>query len=222
MAVKIEESWKEALEEEFTKEYFNTLTDFVRNEYKTSKIYPPANKIFNAFNTTPFSKVKVVILGQDPYHGENQANGLAFSVNTGTKIPPSLRNIYKEIKSDTGEDSITTNGDLKDWAQQGVLLLNATLTVKASSPGSHQKQGWEQFTDTVVQKLSSEKNNLVFLLWGSYAQTKGEVINNNKHLVLKSPHPSPFSADRGFFGCKHFTLANAYLLMHDKDPIISW
>lgn len=213
----MDDSWKEVLEEEFDKNYFKNLTNFVKKEYQAGGVYPHPKLIFNAFNTTPFDKVKVVILGQDPYHG-GQANGLAFSVNDNTPLPPSLINIYKEIESDTGRQS-PKSGNLNHWAAQGVLLLNSTLTVKAGLAGSHQKKGWEEFTDTAIQKLSSERKSLVFMLWGSYAQKKGEVINPADHLVLAAPHPSPLSAERGFFGCKHFSITNGYLIMHDKTPI---
>jgi len=212
--VKIEDSWKRVLSEEFEKEYFKTLSDFVRKEYLSGKIYPMPKNIFRAFELCPFDKVKVVIIGQDPYHGERQANGLCFAVSEGVSLPPSLKNIYKEISSDLGielADLEKKGGDLSRWAEQGVLLLNATLTVKADSPGSHQKRGWEEFTDAVIKKLSDEKSGLVFILWGNYAKSKGAVIDRNKHLVLESAHPSPFSAYNGFFGCKHFSKANKYL-----------
>ncbi len=191
-----------------------TLQDFIDQEYATQKIFPPKENIFRAFDLCPFDKVKVVILGQDPYHGVGQANGLCFAVNSGTKLPPSLQNIFKEIKSDLG---ITPNpdGDLSRWAKQGVLLLNATLTVRANTPGSHQKKGWEEFTDSIIQKLSKEKENLVFILWGNYAKQKGAIVDRSKHLVLESAHPSPFSAYSGFFGNKHFSQANKYL--KDKE-----
>jgi len=208
--VKIADSWKGKLEKEFEKEYFTQLTQFVKNEYQTQVVYPPGKEIFRAFDCCSFEEVKVVIIGQDPYHGEAQANGLCFSVRDGVRHPPSLQNIFKEIRSDLGKP-IPTSGDLERWARQGVLLLNATLTVRASSPGSHQNKGWETFTDAVIKIISDEKSNVVFLLWGAYAQKKGEVIDRSKHLVLMSAHPSPFSADRGFFGCKHFSKANEYL-----------
>jgi uracil-DNA glycosylase len=210
MDVKIADSWKSRLEDEFKKPYFGQLINFVRDEYKVHKIYPSGKEIFRAFDACSFDDIKVVIIGQDPYHGEKQANGLCFSVKDGQRVPPSLVNIFKEIKEDLGKP-IPPSGDLGRWAQQGVLLLNATLTVRASSPGSHQKKGWEEFTDAVIKKISEEKQNVVFLLWGSYAQKKGEIIDRSKHLVLMSAHPSPFSADRGFFGCKHFSKANEYL-----------
>lgn len=218
MDVIIENSWKDKLQDEFEKSYFKTLTNFIRNEYKTQKIFPPANLIFNAFDKCPFDEVKVVIIGQDPYHNIGQANGLSFSVNEGIKIPPSLLNIYKEIESDLGK-TISKSGNLEHWSKQGVLLLNATLTVRAHTPASHQGKGWEQFTDTVIDTLSKECAGLVFLLWGNYAQQKGKNIDANKHLVLKSPHPSPLSAHRGFFGNKHFSIANDYLIKHNKKPI---
>lgn len=210
MDIKIEASWKLKLSEEFNKPYFKKLTEFVKSEYQTQSIYPPGKEIFRAFDCCNFDDVKVVILGQDPYHGPNQANGLCFSVREGVRIPPSLLNIFKEILEDLGKP-IPTSGDLERWSHQGVLLLNATLTVQASAPGSHQNKGWETFTDAVIKKISDEKENLVFLLWGAYAQKKGEIIDRNKHLVLMSAHPSPFSADRGFFGSKHFSKANKYL-----------
>lgn len=218
--VKIESSWKKVLEKEFSEKYFIDLVDFVKSEYKKSTVYPPARFIFNAFELTPFEKVKVVILGQDPYHGPNQANGLAFSVNSEVKIPPSLINIYKEIESDLGIKTVNKQGDLSAWAKQGVLLLNATLTVKANQAGSHQNKGWERFTDTVIKTLSERKENLVFILWGSYAQKKGLVIDENKHLVIKSAHPSPLSAYNGFFGSKPFSQTNAYLIFNNQDPIV--
>lgn len=208
--IKIESSWKIRLADEFEKPYFQPLIDFVRNEYRTNTVYPPGAEIFHAFDACSFDQVKVVIIGQDPYHGPGQANGLCFSVRDGVKMPPSLVNIFKEIKSDLGKP-IPLTGNLERWSKQGVLLLNATLTVRASSPGSHQNKGWEVFTDAVIRKISEEKSNVVFLLWGSYAQKKGEVIDRSKHLVLMSAHPSPFSADRGFFGSRHFSKTNDYL-----------
>src|SRR5688572_17837740 len=210
MDVKIAPSWKNRLEDEFTKPYFLDLISFVKTEYTTQVVYPPGREIFRSFDVCDFSQAKVVIIGQDPYHGPGQANGLCFSVRDGVRMPPSLLNIFKEIRNDLGKP-IPESGDLERWARQGVLLLNATLTVRASSPGSHQNKGWETFTDAVIKKISDEKENVVFLLWGAYAQKKGEVINRSKHLVLMSAHPSPFSADRGFFGCKHFSKANDYL-----------
>jgi len=220
MDVKIEESWKKVLQKEFDEGYFKDLTNFVKTEYQKVTVYPPAKFIFNAFELTPFDKVKVVILGQDPYHGVDQANGLAFSVNDGIRLPPSLMNIYKEIESDLGQKSINKNGNLENWAKQGVLMLNATLTVKADMAGSHQNKGWEKFTDAVVKILSEQKENLVFVLWGNYAQKKGSVINESKHLVIKSAHPSPLSAYNGFFGSKPFSQTNAYLIFSGKEPIV--
>lgn len=208
--VKIIDSWKEKLEKEFERDYFTKLIQFVREEYKTQSVYPPGKEIFRAFDCCLFEDVKVVIIGQDPYHGAGQANGLCFSVRDGIRQPPSLQNIFKEIRKDL-EKPIPASGDLERWALQGVLLLNATLTVRASSPGSHQNKGWETFTDAAIKIISEERTNVVFLLWGAYAQKKGEVIDRSKHLVLMSAHPSPFSAERGFFGCKHFSKANEYL-----------
>lgn len=219
MEVRIEESWKKVLQKEFNEKYFEDLIAFVKSEYQKSTVYPPAKFIFNAFELTPFDKVKVVILGQDPYHGLNQANGLAFSVNDNVQTPPSLINIYKEIESDLGVKTKNKNGNLENWAKQGVLMLNATLTVKADQAGSHQNKGWEKFTDAVVKILSEEKENLVFVLWGAYAQKKGLVIDESKHLVIKSAHPSPLSAYNGFFGSKPFSQTNAYLIFSGKDPI---
>jgi uracil-DNA glycosylase len=210
MDVKIASTWKGRLSEEFSKPYFTQLISFVKSEYQSGVVYPPGKEIFKAFDACAFDNVKVVIIGQDPYHGPGQANGLCFSVRDGVRMPPSLVNIFKEIQEDIGKP-VPPSGNLERWASQGVLLLNATLTVRASSPGSHQSKGWETFTDAVIMKLSAEKENIVFLLWGAYAQKKGEMIDRNKHLVLMSAHPSPFSADRGFFGCKHFSRANHYL-----------
>lgn len=218
MNVRIEESWKQALANEWDKEYFVKLTDFIRKEYATSQIFPPAREIFAAFDATPFDEVKVVIIGQDPYHDINQANGLCFSVRDGIPFPPSLLNIFKEIQNDLGK-AIPASGDLSRWAKQGVLLLNSTLTVKAHCAGSHQNKGWEQFTDEVILQLAQQKENLVFILWGAYAIKKGAFINRMKHLVLTSPHPSPLSAHRGFFGNKHFSTANEYLIKHGKTPV---
>ena len=219
MDVRIEESWKEVLADEFSKDYFAKLTDFVREEYKSgTPIYPPAKLIFNAFDHCPFDKVKVVIIGQDPYHGAGQANGLCFSVNKGIAMPPSLVNIFKEIAADTGKP-LPTDGDLTRWSDQGVLLLNATLTVRAGNAGSHQRRGWEEFTDAAIRILAEKRENLVFILWGSYAQRKGAFINREKHLVLTSPHPSPLSAYAGFFGNHHFTLTNDFLVKNGKEPI---
>ncbi len=210
MDVKIESSWKNRLQAEFEQAYFIKLIDFVKQEYQSHTVYPPGKEIFSAFDHSPFEATRVVIIGQDPYHGPGQANGLCFSVKEGMRIPPSLVNIFKEIKNDLGKP-IPTSGDLRGWAEQGVLLLNATLTVRASEAGSHQNKGWETFTDAVIKCISDEKSHVVFLLWGAYAQKKGEIIDRNKHLVLMSAHPSPFSADRGFFGNKHFSQTNAYL-----------
>lgn len=210
MDVKIAPSWKERLSVEFGKPYFNDLIEFVRQEYLSATVYPPGKEIFRAFDCCDFEKLKVVIIGQDPYHGPGQANGLCFSVRDGVRMPPSLVNIFKEIKQDLGKE-IPKSGDLGHWADQGVLLLNATLTVRAGTPGSHQNKGWETFTDAVIRKISDERENVVFLLWGAYAQKKGEIIDRDKHFVLMSAHPSPFSADRGFFGCKHFSKTNQYL-----------
>lgn len=219
MKVKINESWGSRLADEFEKPYFERLTSFVRNEYATRRIFPPGGRIFAAFDACPFDKVKVVILGQDPYHDEGQANGLCFSVSDGIPMPPSLVNILREVSADTGAP-MPASGNLERWAKQGVLLLNATLTVEAHRPGSHQRQGWEEFTDSVILRLASERSNLVFLLWGSYAQRKGAFIDQSRHLVLKSAHPSPLSAYRGFFGNHHFTLANDYLRAHGQEPIV--
>jgi len=218
MNVKIEQSWKNHLQPEFEKPYFKALTDFVRSEYATKRIFPPAGLIFNAFDSCPFDDVKVVIIGQDPYHDVNQAHGLCFSVNDGVQIPPSLVNIYKEISDDLGIP-VPQSGNLERWAKQGVLLLNATLTVQAHRAGSHQGKGWEEFTDAAIRELAEKRENLVFILWGSYAQRKGEKIDASKHLVLKSPHPSPLSAHRGFFGNKHFSRANEYLMRCGKEAI---
>lgn len=219
MEVKIEQSWKERLSGEFEKKYFTDLTTFVKNEYKEGVVYPAPKNIFRAFDLCPFEKVKVVILGQDPYHGERQANGLAFAVDADTKIPPSLQNIFKEIESDIGKPLVHTSGDLSRWAEQGVLLLNATLTVRAHTAGSHQDHGWEQFTDAVIRALGDERANLVFILWGNYAKAKGAHIDRTKHLVLEAPHPSPFSAYSGFFGSKPFSKTNEYLITHGESPI---
>ena len=210
MDVKLDASWKEVLMNEFEKDYFKKLTEFVQNEYNTKTIYPPQSEIFSAFDFTPFENVKVVILGQDPYHGEGQANGLSFSVADGIKLPPSLRNIYKELKDDVGIE-ISTSGNLESWAKQGVLLLNATLTVEATKAGSHQKKGWETFTDAVIQTLSDKKENIVFILWGAYAQKKGAKIDRSKHLVIETAHPSPLGAYRGFWGSKPFSTTNQFL-----------
>lgn len=219
MEVKIESSWKKALEGEFEKDYFVKLTDFVRSEYLSGLVYPPAKFIFHAFELTPLDKVKVVIIGQDPYHGDGQANGLCFAVARGVRLPPSVQNIYKEIEADLGRKTNYPNGDLEEWAKQGVLLLNATLTVQAHSAGSHQKKGWEEFTDSVIKTLSDQKDHLVFILWGAYAQKKGAIIDESKHMVIRSPHPSPFSAYTGFFGSKPFSKSNNYLVGHGQTPI---
>ncbi|HCI54708.1 MAG TPA: uracil-DNA glycosylase [Bacteroidales bacterium] len=218
MDVKIEESWKRRLAGEFEKEYFIELTEFIREEYRTKTIYPPGSLIFNAFNLCPFDKVKAVIIGQDPYHGPGQAHGLCFSVRDGVPLPPSLINIFKEIESDLGIP-FPSSGNLERWARQGVLLLNAILTVRENQAGSHQGRGWEQFTDAAIRILNNEKNNLVFFLWGAYAQKKGENINKTKHLVLESVHPSPLSAERGFFGNRHFSRCNKYLTENGIEPI---
>jgi len=216
--IRIEESWKEKLSEEFDKEYFTRLTAFVREEYRTGTIYPPGKYIFYAFDSCPFDKVKVVILGQDPYHGPHQAHGLCFSVNDGIEFPPSLQNIFKELYDDLKIPPPLT-GNLTRWAQQGVLLLNATLTVRAHNPTSHQNRGWEEFTDAAIRQLAENKENLVFILWGSYAQRKGAFIDRQKHLVLSSAHPSPLSSYRGFFGNKHFSKTNEYLISKGIEPI---
>ena len=231
MEVKIDPSWKERLAEEFEKPYFAELTEFVKKEYKDEVVYPPPKYIFRAFDLCPFEKVKVVILGQDPYHGARQANGLAFAVNEREAIPPSLQNIFKEIQSDIGSGSQAStvavdawlpqkqNGDLSRWAEQGVLLLNATLTVRAHMAGSHQGRGWESFTDAAIKALSEEREHLVFMLWGNYAKAKGAHIDRTNHLVLEAAHPSPFSAASGFFGCNHFSKANDYLINHGEIPV---
>ena len=218
MNVQIEEGWKQALAPEFEKEYFRQLTDFVRQEYRTTTVYPPGRLIFNAFNLCPFDRVKVVIIGQDPYHGPGQAHGLCFSVNDGVPYPPSLQNIFKEIHDDTGAP-IPVSGNLTRWAEQGVLLLNATLTVRARQAGSHQRRGWEEFTDAAIRVRAERRDHLVFILWGAYAQKKGAFIDRSRHLVLASVHPSPLSAYHGFFGNHHFSLANAYLQEHGESPI---
>jgi uracil-DNA glycosylase len=218
MDVKIEESWKSRLKLEFEKEYFVRLTDFVRNEYRTNTIYPPASLIFNAFNLCPFDSLKAVIIGQDPYHGPGQAHGLCFSVREGVDFPPSLKNIFREIETDLGTAN-PSSGNLERWARQGVLLLNATLTVREHQAGSHQRKGWEEFTDAVIEVINREKRDVVFFLWGSYAQKKGETIDRTKHLVLESVHPSPLSASRGFFGNRHFSRCNAYLGAHGINTV---
>jgi uracil-DNA glycosylase len=215
--VKMEASWKAVLQTEFEKEYFRQLTTFVRKEYQTQTIYPPAKLIFHAFEKTPFEQVRVVILGQDPYHGAGQAHGLSFSVPEGVSIPPSLRNIFKEVQANFG-GTLPKSGNLERWAEQGVLLLNAVLTVRAAKPASHQKKGWEVFTDAVIRALSEQKEGLVFMLWGKYAQDKGKIIDTKKHLVLKAPHPSPMA--QGFLGCEHFKKANAYLAQKGEKEIV--
>jgi len=218
MDVKIEKSWKSALEKEFEKDYFSKLTEYVRMEYKQHTVYPEGRLIFNAFDHCPFEKTRVVILGQDPYHEPGQAHGLCFSVQQGIKFPPSLQNIFKEIRLDEGYEP-NKDGNLERWANQGVLLLNATLTVRAQLAGSHQNKGWETFTDAAIHNLAQERTGLVFLLWGSYAQKKGEFIDAKKHLVLKSVHPSPLTAHRGFFGNHHFSQTNEYLMNQGLTPI---
>lgn len=218
MDVKIAESWKVRLENEFSKKYFLDLVNFVKAEYGKHKVFPKGQQIFSAFDHCSFDDLKVVIIGQDPYHGDGQANGLCFSVNDGIKMPPSLINIFKEIKEDLGKE-FPASGNLERWASQGVLLLNATLTVRAQSPGSHQNKGWELFTDAVIKTISDQKEGVVFLLWGAYAQRKGEIIDGNKHQILSSAHPSPFAANRGFFGNKHFSKTNAYLEERGLKPV---
>ncbi len=218
MNVRIEESWKKHLQTEFDKPYFDELVRFVRNEYATHTVYPPGKQMFAAFDACPFDNVKVVILGQDPYHEPGQAHGLCFSVNEGVQFPPSLQNIFKEVESDLGKP-VPSNGNLLRWARQGVLLLNATLTVRAHQAGSHQNRGWEAFTDAVIHHLAEEREHIVFILWGAYAQRKGAFIDRTRHLVLQSPHPSPLSAHRGFFGNHHFSQANQYLTAHGIEPI---
>ena len=219
MEVKIDESWKKEIGGEFEKPYFKELAEFVRQEYKSGAVYPPPKNIFNAFELCPFEKVEVVVLGQDPYHGISQANGLCFAVGEGVPLPPSLQNIFKEIESEYGSPMKNRSGDLSRWAKQGVLLLNATLTVRAHSAGSHQNKGWEEFTDATVKALSEKREHLVFMLWGNYAKNKGAHIDRAKHCVLEAAHPSPFSAHSGFFGCNHFKKANEYLEKHNKKPI---
>ncbi|HEY8927873.1 MAG TPA: uracil-DNA glycosylase [Mucilaginibacter sp.] len=220
MAANLEPGWLNILHDEFDKPYMAELRKFLQQEKESGQVVYPRNAdIFNAFNTTPFDEVKVVILGQDPYHGEHQAHGLSFSVQKGITPPPSLKNIYKELVTDIPGFTIPNHGDLTAWAKQGVLLLNASLTVRANTPGSHQKKGWETFTDTVIKKLSDEKEGLVFILWGAFAQAKAELIDGKKHHIIKSPHPSPFSADRGFFGSKPFSKTNDILIKEGKKPI---
>lgn len=218
MEVKIEPSWKTALHEEFDKPYFKDLTEFVKDEYKSATVYPPPKFIFRAFELTPFNTVKVVILGQDPYHGAGQANGLSFAVPPGVRLPPSLQNIFKELEADIGPVTNKT-GDLERWASQGILLLNATLTVRASTPGSHQNKGWEQFTDAVIKALNDQKEHLVFILWGNYAKQKGAHIDRARHLIIQSAHPSPFAAHSGFFGSKPFSKTNEYLESQGEKPV---
>lgn len=218
MQVRIDESWREVLQAEFDKPYFELLTDFVRHAYRTTQCFPPAGQIFRAFDLCPFDKVRVVIIGQDPYHDVNQAHGLCFSVQDGIPAPPSLVNIYKELNRDLGKP-IPSSGNLTHWAEQGVLLLNATLTVEAHKAGSHQGKGWEELTDAAIQALNLKREKIVFMLWGSYAQRKGKYIDRRKHLVLQAVHPSPLSAYRGFIGCGHFSKANNYLQQHGQTPI---
>lgn len=220
MDVRIEASWKKELGSEFEKPYFKELIEFVKKEYAEHTVFPPGSQIFHAFDQCSFEETKVVILGQDPYHGPKQAHGLAFSVNDGIRKPPSLLNIFKEIKNETGKP-IPESGNLERWAKQGVLLLNAILTVRASEAGSHQKKGWEKFTDAVIKTVADKKENVVFILWGAYAQKKAELIDTSKHLVLQSAHPSPFAADRGFFGNNHFIKTNEYL-SSKRLPEIDW
>lgn len=216
----LEESWKNLLNDEFKKPYFNDLIAFIKQEKaKGEVIYPAGSQIFNAFKYTPVSKVKAVIIGQDPYHGEGQANGLCFSVNEGMAIPPSLQNIFKELVSDIPGFKIPPSGNLTYWAQQGVLLLNATLTVRKNQAGSHQQKGWEVFTDAAISALGSTRKNLVFMLWGKFAQSKEKLLNQTDHLILKAAHPSPLSAYNGFFGCKHFSKCNEYLKLNNQQPI---
>jgi len=218
MEVKIEAGWKEKLREEFRNEYFDTLTQFVREEYRSRQVFPPGNMIFNAFDLCPFDKVKVVIIGQDPYHNTGQAHGLCFSVTDGTDFPPSLVNIFKELNRDLGV-AIPKSGSLERWAGQGVLLLNAILTVRAHQALSHEKRGWERFTDAAISALNRDRDNLVFMLWGAYAQNKGASIDPSRHLVLKTVHPSPLSASRGFFGCSHFSKCNEWLTARGIEPV---
>lgn len=217
--VKIEKGWREALSSEWEQPYFLNLCDFVREEYRSARVYPPGSRIFAAFDSCPIDKVRVVILGQDPYHGPGQANGLCFSVAPSVPMPPSLVNIFKEVHDDTGAP-MPADGNLERWAQQGVLLLNATLTVREHAPGSHQRHGWEQFTDAAIRAVSERSDGVVFMLWGSYAVSKRPLIDEGRHLVLTSPHPSPLSAYRGFFGNRHFSKANAWLVAHGKEPVV--
>ena len=219
MTVRIDESWRQVLQPEFDKPYFELLTHFVRQAYRTTQCFPPAGQIFRAFDLCPFDKVRVVIIGQDPYHDVNQAHGLCFSVQDGVPAPPSLVNIYKELQRDLGKP-IPSSGNLTHWAEQGVLLLNATLTVEAHKAGSHQGKGWEELTDAAIQALNRQREHIVFMLWGSYAQRMGQFIDRRRHLVLTAVHPSPLSAYRGFIGCGHFSQANAYLQQHGLSPIV--
>ena len=218
MEVKLEQSWKDLLKEEFAKPYFKELTEFVKHEYLAGEVFPSPRNIFNALDSLPVEKVKVVIIGQDPYHGPGQAHGLSFSVPDGVPLPPSLKNIYKELESDTGKKQ-SASGNLENWTVQGVLLLNATLTVRAHQAGSHQKKGWETFTDAIIHALANDKENIVYILWGNYAQKKGEFVDSTKNLILKAPHPSPLSAYNGFFGSKPFSKTNKYLSDHGYDAI---
>lgn len=218
--VVIEASWKKELDDVFATESFGDLTDFVKKEYLSKTVYPHPKNIFKAFELTPFNKVSVVILGQDPYHGAGQAMGLSFSVPDGVPVPPSLKNMYKEIESDIGTKKDFTNGSLESWATQGVFLLNAILSVVASTPASHQGKGWEAFTDAVIKRISEKHEHVVFMLWGNFARSKKGLIDESKHLVLEAPHPSPFSAHTGFLGCKHFSLCNHYLKQHGKKEIV--
>lgn len=219
MNVKIAEDWKALLGDEFEKPYFAELVGFVREEYSSRLIFPRGGNIFRAFDKCPFDKLKVVIIGQDPYHGEGQANGLCFSVNDGVQFPPSLRNIFQEVESDTGAP-VPTSGNLDRWAEQGVLLLNSVLTVRAHEAASHAGRGWEQFTDAVVREIAARREGVVYMLWGSYAQRKGAIADPARNCILKAVHPSPLSAYRGFFGCRHFSRANDYLVAHGKEPIV--
>ena len=218
MQVRIDDTWRQVLQPEFDKPYFELLTSFVRHAYQTTTCFPPARLIFNAFDSCPFPRVRVVIIGQDPYHDVGQAHGLCFSVNDGIAIPPSLENIYKEIHRDLGKP-IPASGNLQRWADQGVLLLNATLTVEAHRAGSHQNKGWEELTDAAIRALNERREHIVYMLWGSYAQRKGQFIDRRRNLVLTAPHPSPLSAYRGFIGCGHFSQANNYLIQHGQEPI---
>ena len=218
--VKIAESWQPVLADEFEKPYFQRLIAFVKGEYATATVYPAGGQIFHAFEATPFDNIKVVILGQDPYHGRGQAHGLSFSVHDGQRTPPSLQNIFKELQTDIPGTPPALNGNLDRWASQGVLLLNATLTVRASEPASHQKNGWEEFTDAVIRKVSAEKEHVVFILWGAYAGKKSELIDERKHFIIKSVHPSPFAADKGFFGSKPFSKANVWLESKGLEPVV--